>query len=115
MDDRTEIVVTLADGTHFTAVPDGVGNLITEDEITSEMFTKQNLKAVTFKEGEAEPYIMHNLVNRTFLVYGEEGIMIRLDEMTEMEKLRDENTALQEANDMLTECILEMSEIIYGE
>lgn len=34
---------------------------------------------------------------------------------TRVQQLEEQVAALQEANDMLTECILEMSEIIYGE
>ena len=115
MEESKRYTITLADGTEFDAVSDGVGNLITEDEITSEMFSKENLQTVTIREGEAEPYTLHDRVNRTFMPYGEGRIMIRIDEKTNMEKLQEENAALQEANDMLIECILEMSEIIYGE
>lgn len=115
MDESALYHVTLTDGTEFEAISDGAGNLITEAEVTSEMFQKENLKTVTIREDDNEPYVLHDQVNRTFMTYGEGKIMIRLDDKTIMEKLQDENTALREANDMLTECILEMSEIIYGE
>lgn len=115
MDDRTRYHVTLVDGIEFEAVSDGVGNLIIDDDIAEEAFEKDNLKTVIIQEGETEPYMLNNQINRCYIPYGDGKVMIRLDSMTETEKLREENLALQAQNDMLTECILEMSEIIYGE
>lgn len=112
MAEETKVHVTLADGTEFDATPDGAGNFIISD-IDESVFTDVSLSEVVI-EGDGWTDTFVDQVLRDFTEVAE-GIRIRLSERNDIEKLQKENMQLREDNDMLVECILEMSEIIYGE
>ena len=107
MDEITSYRVTLADGTVFEAVSDGAGNMMTEAELEESVFSSENLSTVTISENGAAPYTLSNQALRMFAPYMGSKLLIKLGDKTELETLREENA-------MLTECILEMSELIYG-
>lgn len=107
MDENTIYRVTLADGTAFDAVSDGAGNMMADAGLDESVFTSANLSEVTISENGAEPYTLRNQVLRMFAPYGKDKLLIKLGDKTELETLREENA-------MLTECILEMSELIYA-
>ena len=106
MADETKVTVKLADGTQFGAMPDGAGNYIIDNSIDVSVFTQAALsKVIITEDGHEQTYL--NQVLRTYYAYDIGSILIRLDGMTDYEKL-------ESANSMLEECILEMSEIIYA-
>ena len=65
------------------------------------------------QEGEVS-WTAEDQILRTFY-YVNGNTFIRLDAMSEIELLKEKNAELEETNDMLTECILEMSEVVYGD
>lgn len=107
MDEITSYRVTLADGTVFEAVSDGAGNMMTDAGLEESVFSSENLSAVTVSENGAAPYTLRNQALRMFAPYMGSKLLIKFGDKTEMETLKEENA-------MLTECILEMSELIYG-
>lgn len=101
--------ITLADGTEFDAHSDGIGNLICADTLDNKIFSDDNLALVTIEENGGISVYTNQLL-RTFYYQPDGSTFIRIDEKTEMEKLKTEyETAIQ----MLTDCILEMSETVY--
>ena len=103
-----EAKITFKDGSEITAEANG-NNYITE----SEPEFPEDLSVVTVRtegEGAEEEKVFHNpkvtecasLDGRFWFAFVEES---------EQDKVIRE---LQEQNDMLTECLLEMSEIVYG-
>lgn len=107
MDERTIYRVTLADGTAFDAVSDGAGNMMTDAALEESVFSSENLSTITISENEAAPYTLKNQALRMFAPYMGSKLLIKFGDKTEIETLKEENA-------MLTECILEMSELIYG-
>ena len=112
MAEESKVHVMLADGTEFDALPDGAGNLIVSD-IGKSVFTDSNLNEVTIEDGRRKDTFVDQVLRDFTEVAG--GIRIRLSERNDIEKIQKENAQLRADNDMLIECILEMSEIIYGE
>lgn len=106
MDENTKIIVKLADNTQFEATPDGCGNLLIDDSIEESVFSADNLsKVVMTEDGHEHTYTEQVL--RAYYAFDAGRVLIRISDMTDVERL--ENT-----NAMLEECILEMSEIIYA-
>lgn len=107
--------ITLADGTELENLTLNGNTYISAEPVTAEMLNEEALKKVTILEipEDGEPIetiishakydtIMHDSDGYHFVLWGESP---------EEKKIRE----LQETNDMLTECILEMSEVVYGE
>lgn len=103
----TNYHVTLSDGTAFDAVSDGAGNMMTEAGLEESVFSSENLSTITVSENGAAPYTLRNQVLRMFAPYMGSMLLIKFGDKTELETLREENA-------MLTECVLEMSELIYA-
>lgn len=101
--------ITIADGTEFDAQPDNVGNLICAERLDKGIFTDDNLARVTI-EANGTVSVYTNQILRTFYHQPDGTTFIRIDEKTEMEKLKTEYEATIQ---LLTDCILEMSEEIY--
>ena len=106
MDENTKVNVKLADGTQFEGTPDGAGNLIIDDSIDQSVFTDTALSKVIITENGIDQTYMDQVL-RTYYGYDSGRVLIRLSEKTDIEKL-------EETNSLLEECILEMSEIIYA-
>lgn len=106
MAEGTKVTVKLATGTQFEATPDGAGNLIIDNSIEESVFTETALsKVIITEDGRDQTYT--DQVLRAYYAYGVGSVLIRLSEKTDIEKLAS-------VNEMLEECILEMSEIIYA-
>ena len=102
--------VTLKDGTSFYTTPDGVGNMICSDRLDKDIFSDDNLARLTIEENGAES-VYENQILRTFYYQDDGSTFIRIDDKSEMELLKTEyETAIQ----MLTDCLLEMSEAVYA-
>jgi len=114
MDENTRVHITLNDGKEFNAVADGCGNLIVTEGVTEEDLTIENLSSISVSENDGEAYELEHRILRGFRKRADGKYLVVIGEMTELELLKQQNEQLQETNDMLTECILEMSEIIYA-
>ena len=83
---------------------------VSQSEVTDDMLTAENLERVsiveTDGEGNEHETVMKDAICDSIL-HWDEGWLFNIREKTEIEKLRAEN-------DMLTECVLEMSEILYA-
>lgn len=105
--------IVLGDGTMLENLSMNGTMFVSQEQITKELFTDEALKQVTIIENDGEntdETILHNAVCDTVL-HWPEGYLFNLRELSRQEtEIRD----LQEQNQMLTDCILEMSEIIYG-
>ena len=105
--------ITLGNG----AILEGLGMngamFVSREEITKDLFTQEALKQVTIVEsdgGTTRETVLHNALCDAVL-HWPEGYLFNMRELSGQEKqIRD----LQEQNQMLTDCILEMSEILYG-
>lgn len=98
--------VTLSDGTIFEAMSDGAGNMICNKRLEKAIFSPANLSHIIIVENGAES-IYENQALRTFYYQADGSTFIRFGDKTEMEKQA-------ETIQMLTDCLLEMSEIIYA-
>ena len=86
---------------------------------TWDKFTDENLKSVQITDGNdaviAEyPDLVLASVTSTEQEDGTILTTFALREKTETELLAEKTKALEEQNAMLTECVLEMSEVVYG-
>lgn len=98
--------LTFSNGTQLINLrkTDG-GNWFSETPIDKSILVHENLTKVIVA-GEEEYTLLNQQCD--FVDKYDGGYSFNLRNMTEMEKMKAEN-------DMLTECILEMSEILYGE
>ena len=98
--------LTFSNGAQLTNLrkTDG-GNWLSETPIDKSILVHENLTKVIVT-GEEEYTLLNQQCD--FVDKYDDGYSFNLRDMTEMEKMKAEN-------DMLTECILEMSEILYGE
>lgn len=103
--------ITLADGTVLDNLELNGNNYIAEGAIDNAVF-KDNLATVTITDGTtAETYddlvLRSNRVEngRSWLVFGQK---------TQQEKAMERLAELESQNQMLTECLLEMSETVYA-
>ena len=106
MDENTQYLITLADKTKIEAASDGAGNFIISSEYTKSLFSSENISEVKI-EYSGRTDTLKKQVLRTYYDYGIGQVLIRFSDMTDYERL-------EEVNNMLEECILEMSEIIYA-
>lgn len=111
--------IKLSDGTIIDGLTGEVDDLISANEVRDETFA-----------GKMAPVILHDHTwdypstmawgngKIAYIRKQEDGWHFRIDARGEQDDLNDrliaENKALNEANAMLTECLLEISEIIYG-
>lgn len=107
----SQYTVILKSGRNLGPLSMNGGMLVSPAEVTKADLPDAELERVTIleipDEGSAVETVLHNAVCDA-IQHGDYGWMFNLRERTEMEKLRAEN-------EMLTECLLEISEIIYGE
>nr|DAP05005.1 MAG TPA: hypothetical protein [Caudoviricetes sp.] len=103
--------ITLSDGTVLDNLELNGNNYIAEGAIDNAVF-KDNLATVTITDGTtAETYddlvLRSNRVEngRSWLVFGQK---------TQQEKAMERLAELESQNQMLTECLLEMSETVYA-
>lgn len=108
MDERQTYTLVLADGTEIDFVYDDAGNYIVKDNGIIEQLTARNLENVKLMSSGVLVQNMEPLVLRGHRSNPDDTVTAFINAKTAEEKLREDN-------DMLTECILEMSEIIYGE
>lgn len=117
MDEKKKYVMTLVDGTKFEGTGDGCGNMIIGKTVTEDKFTIENLREVTVVEGNYEYKIVDQIL-RLYTPYGTDSVMIKIDNMTDVEKIEYDYKAkvadLEATNAMLQDCVLEMSEIVYA-
>ena len=105
--------ITLGNGAVLDDLSMNGSMFVSQEEVTKELFTSEALKRVTITEndgGTARETVLHNALCDTVL-HWPEGWLFNLRELSGQEKKIHD---LQEQNQMLTECLLEMSEIIYG-
>ena len=100
-----------ADGTELSNVTLSNNVFVCPIEVTKEMLNDEALKIVRIVPDEGEETILQYA--KTDIVYHEQDgyhfVLVGADkDEIELQQLKAEN-------DMLTECILEMSEIIYAE
>lgn len=111
--------IILSDNTEISNLQGDYDDLISPVVLTTEMFSNK-MSPLTIIDLDSE-----NLNSMTWdhakiidLHESDDGWHIRFDAYTEIDALIDhlmqENTDLREQNEMLTECVLEMSEIVYG-
>lgn len=100
------MTIILTNGTIFAAASDGVGNLICPETLDRDIFSNDNLSRITILDNGTES-IYTEQVLRTFYYQADGSTFIRLDDKTEMEKQA-------EIIQMLTDCLLEMSEAVYA-
>lgn len=86
---------------------------------TWDKFTDENLKSVQITDGNGTVLAEYTdlvLVSVTSTEQEDETILttFALREKTETELLKEQMAAQQEETAMLTECVLEMSEVVYG-
>lgn len=86
---------------------------------TWDKFTDENLKSVQITDGNGTVLAEYTdlvLVSVTSTEQEDETILttFALREKTEVELLKEQNAALEAQTAMLTECVLEMSEVVYG-
>ena len=107
----SQYTVILKSGRNLGPLSMNGGMLVSPVEVTKDDLRDAELERVTIleipDEGSAMETVLHNAVCDT-IQRGDYGWMFNLRERTELEKLRAEN-------EMLTECLLEISEIIYDE
>ncbi len=107
----SQYTVILKSGRSLGPLSMNGGMLVSPAEVTKADLRDAELERVTIleipDEGSAVETVLHDAVCDA-IQQGEYGWMFNLRERTELEKLRAEN-------EMLTECLLEISEIIYGE
>jgi len=107
MDENKTFTLVLDDGTAIQFQYDNAGNYTVEDASIVESFTPDNTNDVKIMYDGHLVSDMGAVMLRG--VTTEDGhTVLSVSPKTPEEKLREEN-------DMLIECILEMSEIIYGE
>ena len=105
--------ITLGNGTVLDGLTMNGSMFVSQTEITKDLFTPEALKQVTIVESDGETTretVLHNALCDTVL-HWPEGYLFNLRELGGQEKQIHD---LQEQNQMLTDCILEMSEILYG-
>lgn len=110
MEENITYYVTLKDGTSFYATSDGVGNLICASILSQDIFSDDNISQVTISANGIQS-IYYNQVLRTFYYQDNGTTFIRLDEKTELQKLKSETEL---SNQMLIDCLLEISETLYA-
>lgn len=103
--------IHLADSTELHNVNYDNGIFVCPTEVTNDMLSNEALETVRLVPEEGEETILKYV--KTDIVYHEPDgwhfVLVGADkDEIELRNLKDEN-------DMLTECILEMSEILYGE
>ena len=108
-----QYTVALADGSTLSGLTVNGSMFVSREEISKSMLTPEALSQVMITETDGEETrktVLHNALCDAVLRWPE-GWLFNLRELSGQEKqLRD----LQEQNQMLTDCILEMSEILYG-
>ncbi len=96
-----------------------LSSVISQEKLTKLLNDSQKTKRIIIQENERKTAEYENYTNFDgMMVYTGgilEPILYRTGETTEekIAKLQEANTALKEQNDMLTQCILEMSELVY--
>lgn len=96
-----------------------LSSVISQEKLTKLLNDSQKTKRIIIQENERKTAEYENYTNFDgMMVYTGgilEPILYRTGETTEEKivKLQEDNTALKEQNDMLTQCILEMSELVY--
>ena len=108
MDERQTYTLVLSDGTEVDFVYDDAGNYIVKDSTVIEKFTGRNLESMKLMLSGVLVQNMEPMVLRGHCVNPDGTATAYINAKTAEEKLREDN-------DLLTECILEMSEIIYDE
>lgn len=84
-------------------------------EISMDDLPPEELESVTIIETDDEGNVAETVLNDAIcdgVLHWPEGWLFNLRELSPLDK---QLSNLQAQNNMLTECILEMSEIIYGE
>ena len=107
MDERKEYRVTLADGTEYNAVSDGAGNLIITGTVDREDFSPDNLSQVILETDGQSQEIFENQVLRSFYERDDQSHLIRISDMTEIERLEADYTAKLDYLAMMTDVDLE--------
>ena len=104
--------IVFSDQTELTNLALNGNNFISEQAIPDEAFSESNLAHVIIRSenGFQEFYDMFLVVNR--VIDGKSWFVIA--EKTEEMKRAERIAQLEAQNAMLTECLLEMSEIVYG-
>ena len=110
MEENITYYVTLKDDTSFYATSDGVGNLICATILNKDIFSNENLSQVIISENGVQN-VYYDQILRTFYHQDNGTTFIRLDEKTELQKLKSETDI---STQMLTDCLLEISEILYA-
>lgn len=111
--------VTLSDGTLIENLAGDWFDLISETEITEDMFDGKLSPVIV--ENTAEVYPAGRKWNNGKLMdlhHESDGWHFHFSSVTEQDRINEQliarNGALQEQNDFLVECLLEMSEIVYA-
>lgn len=104
--------IILGDQTEITNLELNGNNFISEQAIPDETFSESNLAHVVIRSesGFQEFYDMYLVANR--VIDGKSWFIIA--EKTEEMKRAERIAALEAQNEMLLECLLEMSEIVYA-
>ena len=104
--------IVFSDQTELTNLALNGNNFISEQAIPDEAFSESNLAHVIIRSenGFQEFYDMFLVVNR--VIDGKSWFVIA--EKTEEMKRAERIAQLEAQNAMLTECLLEMSEIVYA-
>lgn len=120
-------ILVLADGTNVELeIGAQLGSMkavfVTKELMVAmwDKFTDENLKSVQITDGNGTVLAEYTdlvLVSVTSTEQEDETILttFALREKTEVELLKEQNAALEAQTAMLTDCLLEMSEVVYGE
>lgn len=120
-------ILVLADGTNVeleSGASLGSMKVVFSDKAsmveTWDKFTDENLKSVQITDGNGTVLAEYTdlvLASVTSTEQEDETILttFALREKTEVELLKEQNAALEAQTAMLTDCLLEMSEVVYGE
>ena len=106
-----QVSITLKSGKKIEPLTINGSMYVSSTEVTREDLSNEELAKVSIQETLENEEVIETILNDAIcdsIQHGTYGWMFNLREKTELEKLRAEN-------EMLTECLLEMSEIIYGE
>ena len=79
MEENITYYVTLKDGTNFSAIPDGAGNMICADTLDKDLFSDDNLSRVTIEENGGIS-VCEDQILRTFYYQDDGSTFIRLDD-----------------------------------
>lgn len=111
----SKYTITLNDGKQLDDLTMNGSMFVSQTEVTAEDFSAEALESVTIVEtddaGDTTETTMENAICDG-IIHWPEGWLFNLRQLTTQEQqVKD----MEGQIDMLTECILEMSEIIYGE